>query len=148
MAMKIVILEDNCERTAAMRECLADRFRQYEATFFSAPAKMIAYLVENLPETILISLDHDLELESDRFGQLTDPGTGREVADFLAGQPPVCPVIIHSSNSNAAVGMEMVLQDANWETHRVVPFDDLAWIQRDWFRAVRRAIVAMARTAK
>jgi hypothetical protein len=54
-------------------------------------------------------------------------------------------VVIHSTNSAAATGMEMVLQEAQWQTRRVVPFGDLEWIPTQWFRAVRRAIVAQAK---
>ena len=72
---------------------------------------------------------------------MLDPGTGREVADYLAAKTPVCPVVIHTTNTPAALGMEMVLKDAHWKTYRVLPFDDLEWIPTDWFRTVRRAIV-------
>lgn len=141
MAMKIVILEDNLERQEAMRACLADRFSMYDVRIFDDPSATIRYLTEHLANTIVISLDHDIDLRPGPDGRCIDPGCGREVADFLATKDPVCPVIIHTTNADAAVGMEMVLRDAGWKTRRVVPFDDLAWIERDWFFAVRRAIV-------
>jgi hypothetical protein len=34
-----------------------------------------------------------------------------------------------------------MLRDAGWKTRRVVPFGDVEWIERDWFFAMRRAIV-------
>jgi Cyclic-phosphate processing Receiver domain len=141
MAMKIVILEDNDERQAEMRRCLQDRFHQYELVFFADAAAMVDYLATRLDDTIAICLDHDLELIPDGQGRPLDPGTGRVVADFLASQSPRCPVVIHTSNSAAAVGMEMVLQEAGWKTYRVLPMNDLEWITTDWFRSVRRAIV-------
>ncbi len=145
MAMKIVILEDNSDRQAAMRACLADRFSQYDAHFFDNPAEMIAFLSEHLSDTVAISLDHDLDLIPGPDGRCIDPGTGREVADFLAQNKPTCPVILHTTNSVAAVGMETVLRDAGWKTRRVVPFDDMRWIETDWFFAIRRAIVGPVR---
>jgi CheY-like chemotaxis protein len=141
MARKIVILEDNAERRLAMQDCLQDRFYQFEARFFDEPAAMIDYLRTHLPETAVIGLDHDLELKPGPDGKLKDPGTGREVADFLARQPPTCPVVIHTTNSAAATGMEMALREARWETHCVSPYGDLEWIPTQWFRTIRRAVV-------
>jgi hypothetical protein len=141
MAMKIVVLEDNTDRCGVMRSCLADRFWQYELKFFDQPEAIINYLAEYLSDTLLISLDHDIELLPDGAGGFIDPGTGREVADFLACQTPGCPVLIHSSNAAAAVGMQMALDDAGWTTYTVAPYGDLAWIEEAWFPTVRRAIV-------
>ena len=148
MAMKIVILEDNIDRQVAMRACLADRFSTFEVVIFDSSAETIQYLREHLGETIAIALDHDLELRSDGEGGFTDFGTGREVADYLATREPVCPVIIHTSNTVAEVGMRMALQEADWRTKRIVPFDDVHWIATDWFRAMRRAIVGPLRNAQ
>ena len=142
--MKILVLEDNADRQAAMKRCLEDRFYQFEAGFFDDAREMTEYLDSHLDETILISLDHDLELKSNGAGDTLDPGTGREVADYLARHRPVCPVIIHTTNAPAAAGMEMVLQENKWETRRVAPFGDLEWIPTQWFRNVRQAIVATA----
>lgn len=146
MPMKIAILEDNEERQAAMQTCLTDRFHQFETCFFTGALAFIDFLNEHLSETIVVSLDHDLELIPDDSGRMIDPGTGRDVAEYLAQQAPVCPVVIHTSNSAAAQGMEMVLQEANWETHRVLPVDDLKWISDHWFRTIRRAIVGPTST--
>jgi CheY-like chemotaxis protein len=145
--MQILILEDNEERQAAMRECLKDRFHQFAVRFFDAADEMIEFLDRHLPSTILISLDHDLELKHGSDGKSIDPGTGRQVADFLARRPPQCPVVIATTNSSAAVGMEMALQEARWTTYRVLPFNDLEWVTAQWFPVVRRAIVASARRA-
>jgi hypothetical protein len=141
MVLKIAILEDNEDRQAEMRSCLADRFYQYEIRFFDRAAEMIDFLKENLDEVLVLCLDHDLELKPGRSGRRIDPGTGRDVADYLAGNPPVCPVVIHTTNVPAALGMERVLRDSHWETHHVLPYGDLEWIQEQWFRTVRRAIV-------
>jgi hypothetical protein len=118
MTKKIIILEDNAERRAAMRRCLEDRFYQFETVFFDEVPALTDYLQVHLSETIVISLDHDLELMPHGDGAFADPGTGREAANFLAKTKPVCPVVIHSSNGPAAIGMEMALYGARWKTFR------------------------------
>lgn len=145
MIMKIAILEDNLDRQAVMRDCLLDRFRQYDVRFFDDAAAMIRFLDEHLADTLVIALDHDLELKPGDNGRCHDTGTGRAVAEFLAAKQPTCPVIIHTTNDPAAVGMQMVLQDAHWQTCRIVPCGDTHWIETDWFPAVRRAIVGPIR---
>src|SRR5262245_57000412 len=136
MAMKIAILEDNQDRQAVMRTWLADRFYQYDARLFDEAGEMIRFLDQHLTDTLVISLDHDLELKPGPRGGMIDPGTVREVADFLAGKEPVCPVIIHTTNAAAAAGMDLVLRDAGWQTRRVIPFDDMEWIGSHWFPAI------------
>jgi CheY-like chemotaxis protein len=143
--MKIIILEDNRDRQAEMRRCLQDRFHQYEAVIFDEAKEMVAYLEGNLKSALIISLDHDLELVPQPNGKLLDSGTGREVADFLAQRKPACPVIIHTTNSAAGDGMEFLLREAHWETHRVHPYGDLEWISGAWLRTLRNAVVASAR---
>lgn len=141
MAMKIYILEDDRERRDAMRVVLTDRFYQYEVRFFIAAQEMIDELQTGLADALLISLDHDLEPDASAAGDWHDPGDGRLVADFLAQRTPVCPVVIHTTNSPAAVGMESALRESGWSTHRVKPYSDLQWINEAWFPTVRRAIV-------
>lgn len=145
--MKILILEDNQDRQAVMGRCLKDRFYQHEILFFDDAAEMRRFLELRLDEALLIALDHDLELKPASNGQLVDPGTGREIAEFLAGQRPICPIIIHTTNSAAGDAMEFLLRDARWEVRRVHPYGDTEWIPEVWFRAVRNAIVAAARPA-
>lgn len=145
MPHKIAILEHNPNRRQIMRSCLAGRFHMYEAHFFDEACALIEFLKSHLDECLVIALDHDLELKSDPDGRCIDCGTGRDVVDYLATRKPACPIIIHTSNSDAAVGMQMVLKDANWKTRRVVPFDDMNWIEKEWFPAIRRAIVGPTR---
>lgn len=141
MPMKIVILEDDNRRVEAMRDRLVDRFYQFEHVFFDSATDLKRYLEDHLNEVIVFSLDHDLELKVDAFGKTHDPGTGREIAEYLARHEAVCPVIIHSTNYLGSIGMETVLKEAGWRTCRVTPFDDLNWIHDAWFPAIRRAIV-------
>ena len=147
MPEKIIILEDNAERRAVMERCLRDRFHQFGIVFFDAAAPMKEFCDHHWQEILLIALDHDLELQPGPDGHCIDPGTGREMADYLASKSPAFPVILHTTNSDAAVGMEMVLRDAHWETHRVVPMGDLEWIPNMWFRTVRRDLVGPPATS-
>lgn len=139
-SMQIVILEDNADRCRVMRDCINDRFPQYPVLCFRSASAMTEYLERSLDRVIAISLDHDLEpetLDSDE----ADPGTGRDVANFLATRPPTCPIVIHTTNTFGALGMKDVLEQAGWQTYPVSPFDDTAWIAQVWFPTMRRAIV-------
>jgi hypothetical protein len=124
-----------------MRACIADRFYTFDAHIFDDAAEMIAFLETNLAETIAIALDNDLEMKAGPDGRSIDPGEGRHVAEFLATRKPVCPVIIHTTNTNAADAMTDMLNTSGWKTRRVVPFDDMNWIESTWFAAMRRAVV-------
>lgn len=141
MALKIAILEDSLDRQAIMRRCLADRFYTFDARFFDNSPEMIRFMEEHLTETIAIALDNDLELIPDADGKLIDPGSGRAVAEYLAEREPMCAVIIHTTNTDAAAAMTEVLNDAGWKTRRVIPFDDMSWIETDWFFTMRRVLV-------
>lgn len=100
---------------------------------------MIAWLQENLACAVLISLDHDLPLRTNG-DQKIDCGTGRQVAEYLANQPPTCPIIVHSSNAAAASAMVEVLTRAQWPCSRVYPHDDIAWIGKSWLPTVERLV--------
>lgn len=141
MAMKILILEDNDERQHAMRGCLQDRFGQYELRFFKSAMEMIDAIKNHLHETLVISLDHDLEIISEENGEFVDPGDGRDVSDYLSRQRPLCFIVIHSTNSSAVVEMETVLQESEWAVSTVAPYGDLEWVEESWFPAIRHAIV-------
>ncbi|GAB4139576.1 MAG: hypothetical protein Tsb009_08540 [Planctomycetaceae bacterium] len=136
--MAIWILEDNFERTIAMRQVLRERYGIRTPPVFVAAQYFIENIEAELSQARLISLDHDLEMIEKHDGTFFDPGTGRDVADFLSSQKPVCPVIIHSTNVPAAVGMEVVLQEAGWETTRITPYDDIEWINDIWIETVQQ----------
>jgi thioesterase domain-containing protein len=139
MRNQIVILEDNDERQQRMLARLRGRLPPCPVSFFKSAREMLAFLPEHLSSARVISLDNDLERQSDSD---PDPGAGRDVARYLSAQSPACPIIIHSTNTFAAVAMETELQDAGWQVQRVTPYDDLAWVDREWFWAVREALLA------
>ncbi len=142
--LRLLILEDDARRTAAMRERLTDRFAQYETRFCTDAERFIATFSEAPDRVLAISLDHDLEpMEPDR----RDPGTGRDVANFLAELPPETPrlpILIHSTNRSAVDGMERVLMEAGFPVERVTPYGDLGWISEVWFPAFRKHIIRTA----
>jgi CheY-like chemotaxis protein len=139
-ASTIAILDDEPDRIAAMRTALAkDSLRHSVVTFENAP-DTIAWLRDHLSEVVLICLDHDLGPNRRRGDEVFDPGIGRDVADYLATRSPVCPVLIHTTNSMAAPGMVRVLEEVGWSVSRVIPYDDLAWIGLDWSEEVSRLL--------
>lgn len=110
-----------------MRRALAELLPQFNTVIFDHAGEMLKWLEGNLPYVVLISLDHDLIAPPGH-----EFGTGRDVADELAKWPCVCPVIVHTSNIQAAPGMVRVLRAAGWVCSFVSPRDDLAWIATEW----------------
>ena len=124
-----------------MRTALTDRFPQYTVRFFVTAGEAIAHLVDHWDEVLAVALDHDLDLIPVDPSRMIDPGSGRDVADFLAARSPRFPVIVHSTNVQAVIGMLAVLQEAGWQTERVIPDAGDEWITREWFPTLRNAIV-------
>lgn len=123
----VAVLEDDKRRRDAMRSCLSDRFPPIKHIFIDHAGDMIEWLRHEIDSVCLISLDHDLDTPTD-----SDPGTGRDVADYLASLKPVCPVIIHTTNRFGGDGMRFALLDAGWSVTRVVPIGDLSWVKDGW----------------
>lgn len=139
MGYSIAILEDDSRRTEAMRAWLDDRFYMYEHRYFRRADEMIDWLTQNLEQTLVVSLDHDLEPERDE-----NPGTGRIVADYLAMKTPRFPIVLHSTNRNAVQGMKQILEDAGWSVDTVSPYGDLDWVDEVWWPLLRGKIVDQA----
>jgi hypothetical protein len=89
-----------------------------------------------LPSARLISLDHDLEPWD---GDVEDPGDGIDVAKFLAERPPVCPVIVHTSNGPRADWMIGEFELGGWRYKRVAPIGE-DWIEAYWRVVVRKLL--------
>lgn len=140
----IAILDDDERRLAAMVDRLSDRFPAFDVHTARSAAGFLK-LLDSLPEETLlaISLDHDLEPVDDNI----DPGTGRDVSRSLAERAAVCPVIIHSTNQLAALAMEDDLNQAGWDVVRILPYDDLAWIDECWFPTIRKRLVDAGQTS-
>ena len=68
-----------------------------------------------------------------------DPGTGLDIARFLGDFPPVCPVLIHSSNTERVWSMHNELRFAGWAVDRVGPLGN-DWIETSWLACVRQLL--------
>jgi hypothetical protein len=140
--VRILILEDNEDRCIAMADRLGDRFGMYAVEFFITAGAMNDRIeAAPLDDVALICLDHDLERPPGADNTPVDPGTGVDVAKQLARHAPVCPVVLHTTNTHGGDTMRDALEAAGWMVLRVVPDGDLAWIDEKWFPAVRNAIV-------
>jgi len=132
----ILMLEDNAERVRRFTAALRRADPTLSLQIWRYAWAMIREMEAHLSTARLISLDHDLDPEE---GNLEDPGTGWDVTKLLAALPPMCPVIIHTSNSERAAWMAGEFELGGWEHHRVPPLGD-DWIEHDWRRAVRRLL--------
>ena len=132
----LLMLEDDAERIERFTAAIRRLAPAPELRCWRNAAQMIREIGPLLPRVRVISLDHDREPEGEGA---PDPGTGWDVAKFLAAQPPTCPVIIHTSNGDRASWMQGEFELGGWEYHRVPPFGD-DWIERDWYRLVRRLL--------
>lgn len=128
----LAILEDDLPRREAMQALLP---ADVEVAWFDRARPMIEWLRERLHSCVLVSLDHDLIALSGE-----DPGSGMDVAEFLATPSPCAIVLVHTSNPLAAPGMMCLLEHAGWSVERVVAFSDLEWVERTWAPAVHRAV--------
>ena len=132
----ILILEDNDERIAAFQETVAMLKDAFELKVWRDAPSMIAECEVFFPTAALISLDHDLNPVP---GGMADPGTGLDVARFLGDFLPVCPVLIHSSNTDRVYSMHNELRFAGWTVDRVGPLGT-DWIETSWLRTVRQLL--------
>ena len=129
----ILILEDKDERIAAFQKRVAALRDSSEVKVWRDAPSMIAECEALFPSAALISLDHDL---NPMPGAPADPGSGLDVAKFLAECRPACPVIIHSTNVERAHSMHNELRFADWIAERVGPIGS-DWIETIWFRKAR-----------
>lgn len=124
----ILILEDDLSRLRRLLDVLAAQHSQFAVNHWPDAHAMIRDLPDVLPSAALVCLDHDL-YPPDKTAP--DPGDGLDVAKYLAGLEPCCPVLIHSSNSDRANMMLGELQVAGWSCQRLAPLGD-DWIEAYW----------------
>ena len=117
-----------------MRSILAELLAGVELLIFDNAPDAIAFLNVYLPQTVLISLDHDLGPSRLRDGAPFEPGDGRDVASFLLGRYPCCPAIVHSANYQMVMVMIEMLRESGWPATIVTPYSQLehGWIDREW----------------
>ena len=140
----ILILEDNDERIAAFQKAALALGDGFELKIWQDAPAMMAECEAFFPTTALISLDHDL---NPLPGVTVDPGTGVDVARFLGDFMPVCPVLIHSSNTDRVYSMHNELRFAGWITDRVGPIGN-DWIETFWLRSARQLLAEHPNTWK
>lgn len=132
MNATVLMLEDDAERLARFHTTAARL--GIDIVSWPDAHQMIAEVAQFLPAAALVSLDHDLEPTGPR-----DPGDGMDVAKFLVGLEPMCPIIVHTSNGPRGDAMMGEFELAGWDHHRVAPLGD-DWIERDWYALVRRLL--------
>lgn len=133
----LLILDDDAERMQAFPEAIERLALDVDVhKWWNAP-RMIAEFDQYLRTAELISLDHDLYKQEDAD---PDPGTGRDVANVLATRSPVCPVIVHSTNTDAAWGMYNELTFNGWSVEIVHHLNQMDWIVDVWLPVARRLL--------
>ena len=140
----ILMLEDNDERIAGFQKAMAEIGGGFDLKIWRDAHSMIADCAEFFPSTTLICLDHDLNPQP---GVTTDPGTGLDVAKYLADFLPVCPVLIHSTNADRVYSMHNELRFAGWTVDRVGPLGT-DWIETTWLRRMKELLSAPSNTWK
>jgi hypothetical protein len=132
----LLMLEDDAERVERFTAALRWIDPTVQLRLWRNAWAMIREVEYLLSRACLLALDHDLDPEE---GSSADPGTGWDVTRFLASRPPVCPVIIHTSNRERGTWMEGEFELGGWQHHRIAPLGD-DWIEQDWRRLVRRLL--------
>ena len=134
----VLILDDKPERQAEferMGPTLGDGF---EVLIWDDANRMRNECERFLPRAALISLEQDLNPKPGASG---DVGSGLDVAKFLAEKNPVCPVIVHTSNTDRAFSILNELRFADWRVDRVGPVGD-RWIEKYWTTKARELLVS------
>ncbi len=130
--MLVAILDDDKVRRAEMESALQHLLPQASLKFFDNSPDMIAWFARNIDDVSLASLAHGLGPSRFRDGMLFDPGTGRDVTDFLVEMDRSFPVIVHTTDGPAGKRMQAVFEHAEWNCDRVTPKGDLEWIGSKW----------------
>src|SRR5687767_7979103 len=126
----VLILEDKPERRAEFERIAPTLGQDFELLFWDDAKRMQHECERYLPHAALISLEHDLNTPPGASAD-ADPGSGLEVAKFLAEKTPVCPVIVHTANTDRSFSIINELRFAEWRVDRVGPIGD-RWIEKYW----------------
>jgi CheY-like chemotaxis protein len=143
MSGLLLVLDDDRERLRGF-DGIAAQLGMVVRAWRTAPA-MLAELDRYLPDARLISLDHDLYKDAPEDA---DPGSGRQVAQRLTTRKPVCPVIVHSTNTDAAWGMHNVLRRSGWTVELVHHLNQPGWIEERWLPVAERLAAAPAQPTR
>lgn len=142
MRRVLLVLDDDRNRLYGFGQVLGSLGEGWEIRTWRDAPSMIAEIDRHLPDAGLISLDHDLYRDAPSD---PDPGSGRVVADHLSKCKPTCPVIVHSTNTDAAWGMHNVLRRGGWTVELVHQLGQPEWIPALWLPAAMRMVDAAGR---
>jgi hypothetical protein len=134
----VLILEDKPERQAEFERIATTLGEQFQVLIWDDANRMRKECERFLPRAALISLEQDLDAKP---GVASDPGSGLDVAKFLAEKAPVCPVIVHTSNTDRSFSILNELRFADWRVDRVGPIGE-RWIEKYWTPKAREMLVA------
>ena len=140
----LLILDDDRERLQRFEAISGRLGGDFKVSTWRDAPSMLAQIDTLVRDAALISLDHDLYPDS---ASDADPGSGRQVAEWLAERRPSCPVIVHSTNTDMAWGMHNALRAAGWTVELVHHINQANWIEELWLPAARR-LVESFRTAQ
>ena len=130
--MLVAILDDDKDRRAEMEHSLKQACPDVSIELFDSAPDMIAWLARHIDVVGVVSLAHDLGPSRLRDGMLFDPGTGRDVTDFLVEMDRSFPVVVHTPHTSAGKRMLALLEQAHWPCFRIEPTNDSSWISSDW----------------
>lgn len=139
MPRLLLILDDDRTRLRGFDDIVPRLGEEWVMRFWRDAPSMIAELDPLLGDAQLISLDHDLYKDSPSD---PDPGSGRMIANLLSKRVPVCPVIVHSTNTDAAWGMYNELRFGGWKVELVHHLNQPAWIEEAWLPVAASLILA------
>jgi hypothetical protein len=137
--MLLLILDDDRTRLRGFDEITSRLGVDWVVKAWRDAFSMTSELDRHLAGAQLISLDHDLYKDSPSD---PDPGSGRVVADYLSKRKPTCPVIVHSTNTDAAWGMHNALRAGGWAVELVHHLNQPKWIEELWLPAATRLVAA------
>lgn len=129
----IILLEDNVDRVNQFTSAVAQLGADYKLRVWRDAARMMSECHGVLADAALISLDHDLNRENEGS---SDPGDGVQAAEFFSRLPILCPVILHTSNTERVWSMHNAFRFCGWQAEQVVPFGE-DWILRSWLPKAR-----------
>ena len=132
----ILILEDNAERLRDFERAVSQLGPSLHLRTWRDTKLMMAECHDVLHDAVLISLDHDLNKEKP---DSSDPGDGLDVARFLARLPAICPVILHTSNTERVWSMHNEFRFGGWQAERVMPLGP-NWVEQSWLPMARRLV--------
>ena len=137
MPRLLLILDDDRERLRSFDQIVPRLGEDWVLKAWRDAPSMISEIETLLDGAHLISLDHDLYRDSPSD---PDPGSGRMIADFLSERDPICPVVLHSTNTDAAWGMFNQLTSAGWKVAMVHQLNQPGWIEELWLPVATRLV--------